>query len=79
MLSLPGQEMAAASRRSLVAFTILVGIGLIFWGLLHGIGGPDRPLGGASASWVVGALVLVAVPALLCLVRPKLPQQQERA
>lgn len=71
VLRLPGQEMSAAIRKFLIAFTAFVGIALIAWGLFSGINGPDRSLGGASAIWVIGTLVLVAIPALICIVRPK--------
>jgi len=72
MLHLPGQEMSGALRKALIASVVLLGMALIAWGLFLGVSGPDRPLGGASARWVLGAVTLVAgTPFVTCLTRPK--------
>jgi molybdopterin-containing oxidoreductase family membrane subunit len=77
VLRLPGQEMPSTLRNSLIALTVILGLALLVVGLVLGITGPVRPVGGASAIWVVGALVLVAVPAVICLFRPKPLARQE--
>lgn len=78
VLHLRGQEMPAMLRKSLIAFTIFLGTALFVGGVFWGITGPDRPTGGAAATWVIGLLVLTAVPALICLVRPKILSHPER-
>lgn len=76
VLRLPGQVLPVRVKNFLVASAVVLGCALIARGLTWALTGPDRTLGGASATWVVGALILVAAPALIiCLVRPKALQK----
>ncbi|MFQ6088770.1 MAG: NrfD/PsrC family molybdoenzyme membrane anchor subunit [Candidatus Methanofastidiosia archaeon] len=73
ILRLPLQEMPENLKRLLLSLTIVLGMTLVVLGLYWGITGPDRPMGGASATWVFGGIILVgALPFLTCLIRPKL-------